>query len=628
LDDQIFFYMALVPLLGMLAQLIAWWIRVPSILLLLTFGVLLGFWMNPDQILEELTGDSGMGAKIVFPFVSLSVAVILFEGGLSLRFGELKEAVGGAILRLCTISVLISWALGSLLAMWLLGIDWKLAVLLGAVLVVTGPPVVAPLLRHIRPNRKVGAIVKWEGIIIDPIGAILAVLVFEQLFHTGHHGAESFTWWEPIVSIGKTMAIGLGLGCGASFILVNVMKRYWMPDYLHGLAFLSVSLGVFAISNWLMHESGLVTVTVMGIYLANQKQISIEHVIEFKENLGIFLISCLFIVLGSRLDLGVMGEVGWRGAIFVALMILIVRPLSVFGAMWKSGLSKSEQIFLAFLAPRGIVAAAVVSVFALQILSTSEDEAILRDAQILVPATFMLIVGTVAVYGLGAAPLARKLGLAEANPQGILFGGADPWIRDVALTLKGAGYAVVVVDTNYGNVSAAKMKGLQAYCKSILSDSAREEINLAGIGKMFALTKNDAVNAIAAKEFAHIFGSKNVFRLKPHDADKGARSKVGHVTKGRELFSDEWSEARLQQAHKNGYRPKLTRISDEFTYEDFKAEHGDEAVVLMVIDKNGVITVNTVDFDLEPSESQSVLALVKPDPDKSDSAKLNSKSET
>lgn len=597
----------------MLAQLLAWWIRVPSILLLLTFGVLLGFWMSPDDILEEISGDPGMGAKVVFPLVSLSVAVILFEGGLSLRFAELKQAVGGAIVRLCTGGVLISWILGSLLAWWLLGIQLKLAVLLGAVLVVTGPTVVAPLLRHIRPIRKIGAIVKWEGIIIDPIGAILAVLVFEELFHHSH-GTESATAWVPILTILKTSAIGLGLGCFSAFILVIVVRRYWMPDYLHGLAFLSTALAVFALSNWMMHESGLVTVTVMGIYLANQKQISIEHVIEFKENLGVFLISCLFIVLGSRLDLNVMGQVGWRGAIFVVLMILIVRPISVFGSMWKSGLKRNEQFFLAFLAPRGIVAAAVVSVFALRILATAgDDEALIRDAEVLVPATFMLIIGTVAFYGLAAAPLARKLGLADSNPQGILFGGADHWIRDVALTLKNAGYAVVLVDTNYDNISAAKMKGLQAYCKSILSDSAREEINLAGIGRMFALTKNDAVNAIAAQEFSHLFGSKNVFRLKPRDAEKGDRSKVGHVHKGRELFSSDWNVERLQEAYQQGFRPKLTKMSEEFSFDAFKARYGEDVIVLMVIDKQGVITVNTADSKLEPTEDQSVLALVQPE---------------
>jgi CPA1 family monovalent cation:H+ antiporter len=612
LDDQIFYYLALVPLLGMLAQLLAWWIRVPSILLLLGFGVLLGFWMNPDEILRELSGDDTLGPKIVFPLVSLAVAVILFEGGLSLRFHELKAAVGGAVVRLCTIGVLISWVLGSLLAWWLLGIHWKLAVLLGAVLVVTGPTVVAPLLRYIRPNRKIGSVVKWEGIIIDPIGAILAVLVYEQLFHAGHHGEETSVMLELVVSIVKTSLIGIGFGCAAAFVLTETVKRYWLPDYLHGLAFLSSALAVFGLSNWLMHESGLVTVTVMGIYLANQKQVSIEHVVEFKENLGVFLISCLFIVLGSRLDLAVLGEVGWRGAVFVLLMIVIVRPLSIWGAMVKSGLNREEKIFLACLAPRGIVAAAVVSVFSLRIFATAGENAeLIQDAQVLVPATFMLIVGTVAVYGLGAAPLARKLGLADANPQGILFGGATPWIRDVAVILKKAGYVIVLVDTNYQNVSAAKMAGLTAHCKSILSDYVHENIDLAGVGRFLALTKNDAVNAMAAAEFSHLFGSQNVYRLLPSDADKGERSKVGEVARGRELFAEEWGEARFRIAYENGFRPKSTRISEEFTFEDFEAEYGDEVLVLFVIEDSGILHINTADYELEPRIGQSVIALVK-----------------
>ncbi len=614
MDDQIFYYLALVPLLGMLAQLIAWLIRVPSILLLLGFGVVLGFWANPDKILADLCGDPTLGPKVVFPLVSLAVAVILFEGGLSLQFSELKAAAGGAVVRLCTVGVLISWVLGSLLAWWLLGIQLKLAILLGAVLVVTGPTVVAPLLRHIRPNRKIGSVVKWEGIIIDPIGAILAVLVFEDLFHDSHHVGETSALWGPAIGIGKTLVIGVGLGCATAYVLTLAVKRYWLPDYLHGLGFLASALAVFGLSNWMMHESGLVTVTVMGIYLANQKHISIEHIVEFKENLGVFLISCLFIVLGSRLDLAVLGEVGWSGALFVLLMIVIVRPISVLGAMWKSGLNRAETIFLAFLAPRGIVAAAVVSVFSLRILaSAGQDEALIHDAEILVPATFMLIVGTVTIYGLGAAPLARWLGLAESNPQGIMFGGASGWIRDVAKILKEVGYTVVLVDTNYQNVSAAKMAGLPAHCKSILSDYVHEEINLAGIGRFLALTKNDAVNAMAAADFSHVFGSKNVYRLLPGDLEKGARSKVGEVARGRELFDETWGAERLRTAYENGFRPKLTNITAEFTFEDFASKYGDQMLVLFVMEDNGTLLINTADSQLKPKPGQAVIAMVKSD---------------
>ena len=438
------------------------------------------------------------------------------------------------------------------------------------------------------------------------------MLVFEQLFYSHHHAGGHAAMHSPLVGILKTCVIGLGIGCVTAWLLTQVVKRYWLADYLHGLAFLASALSVFALSNWLMHESGLVTVTVMGIYLANQKSISIEHVVEFKENLGVFLISSLFIVLGSRLDLAVLGEVGWRGVLYVALMILIVRPVSVLAAMWKSKMSWNEKLFLAFLAPRGIVAAAVVSVFSLRILATGdEDPSFVHDAEMLVPATFMLIVGTVAVYGLGAAPLARRLGLADANPQGILFGGASPWVRDLAIILKDAGYSVVLLDTNYHNVAAAKMAGLTAYCKSVLSDFAREEIDLAGIGKFLALTRNDAVNAMAAAEFSHVFSRQNVYRLLARDAKKGGRAKVGEVSKGRELFAEAWSEDRLQKVYENGYRPKLTRISDEFTFADFRHEHGEDVMVMVVIEKSGIIHLNTSDVDLKPKSGQAVIALVR-----------------
>ena len=167
------------------------------------------------------------------------------------------------------------------------------------------------------------------------------------------------------------------------------------------------------------------------------------------------------------------------------------------------------------------------------------------------------------------------MGLADANPQGILFGGASPWIRDLAIILKDAGYSVVLLDTNYRNVAAAKMSGLTAYCKSVLSDFAREEVDLAGVGKFLALTRNDAVNAMAAAEFSHVFSRQNVYLLPPRDTRKGERAKVGEVSKGRELFADAWNEDRLQKVYENGYRPKLTNISDEFTFEDFRHEHGD-----------------------------------------------------
>ncbi len=280
-------------LLGVLAQWLAWRIRLPSILLLLLLGIGLGYWASPDTVLEKLAdGNKGLATRLLFPIVSLSVAVILFEGGLSLRWGQLA---GNAriVLRLISIASVITWVLSALLAHLLLGFSWSVAWLLGAILMVTGPTVVGPLLRQIRPNRRVTSILQWEGILIDPVGAIAAVLVFDVITQ-----AEHSTVWALIAMVMQTLVVGLVVGLGFAAFLVLLTRNYWLPDFLHGVFYLVAALVAFAMSNELRDESGLVTVTVLGIALANQKWVSVEHVLEFKENLRVLLIGCLFILLG------------------------------------------------------------------------------------------------------------------------------------------------------------------------------------------------------------------------------------------------------------------------------------------------------------------------------------------
>ena len=379
-----FIYLFCVPALGILAQWLAWRFRFPSILLLLGFGIALGVYLSPADIIEGLlngekhhevvseNAQSGTPAyseqeiddlanKFLLPFVSLSVAVILFEGGLTLRWSEMREG-GKATVQLVTIGAIVTWGLTALCTYYVAGLDdWRIAALVGAFLVVTGPTVVVPLLRHIRPSKKMGSIVKWEGIVIDPVGAILAVLVYEYIHVTSESdgGGVATVLWHMV----STGVVGLGVGVISGYLLVQLIKRFWIPDYLQAVSFLAVTLLAFGVSNVMFHESGLLTVTVLGIYLVNQKQVAIHHVREFKEHLGVFLISCLFIVLGSNFNLESIQVVGVNGVWFLLAMIFVVRPISVFAATIKTGLSMKEKVFLSFLAPRGIVAAAVASVF-------------------------------------------------------------------------------------------------------------------------------------------------------------------------------------------------------------------------------------------------------------------------
>jgi len=337
--------LVLILVIGVTAQWLAWRLRLPSILLLLVFGFVAGpitGLLNPDKLLGNL----------LFPWISVSVAIILFEGGLSLKFRELKKT-GGVVRNLVLIGVPITWAVTTWSAWTILGLDFKLALLLGAILVVTGPTVIGPLLRHLRPSSRISSILKWEAIINDPLGVILAILVFEAILAGGFQ-VEPQTL---LMGLLKTSVIGIALGVIAALMMVFLLKRYLIPDYLQSAVSLMMAVGVFSLSNQFQAESGLLAVTVMGILIVNQKDIDIQHIIEFKENLRVLLISSLFIILAARLDLIYLTHIEWSSWIFLAILVFVARPLAVLISTLGSGLNWKEKLFLSWMAPRGIIAA-------------------------------------------------------------------------------------------------------------------------------------------------------------------------------------------------------------------------------------------------------------------------------
>jgi NhaP-type Na+/H+ or K+/H+ antiporter len=402
MSEAILIRLAGILVLGILAQWAASRVRLPSILFLLATGIVAGpvtGWLDPD----ELFGD------LMLPLVSLSVAVILYEGGLNLKFRELR-AVGGVFFLLVTVGVLITWTIGAVAARYLLGFEWSVAALLGAILVVTGPTVIGPILRHLRLRGKVGALLKWEGIIIDPIGAALGVLVFSVV----RAGADSEGLNVAVGNLGLTILVGAAVGAAAAGFLIAVLSRFWAPDSLYNPLSLMFMFVALTTANHFQDEAGLLAVTVMGIVLANQKLVSIRHVVEFKETLTVLLISCLFIILSARLNVDRLRGLGWSSAAFVAVMIVVARPISVLASTWRSSLTWRERAFLCCMAPRGIVAAAIASVFALSLIEHGYSSAVE-----MVPITFLMVFVTVLFYGAIAAPLARRLNLTQTNPQGI-----------------------------------------------------------------------------------------------------------------------------------------------------------------------------------------------------------------
>ncbi len=605
-------YLAGVLALGIAAQWIAWWRKLPAILLLLVFGLLLGWQAGPPRL--------WVGDKAIPPMTSLAVGVVLFEGGLSLRWREIRET-STVVVRLVSVGLVITWVGAALAAHYLAGFSWGLATLTGALLTVSGPTVIMPLLRQVRPERKIGSIIKWEGIVNDPIGAVLAALVFEVVAHGS--GGLATEWFNGLA---WSLCVGAVLGAATAMVIVELLARFWVPDYLQNAVILSLVMLMFAVSNYLQHESGLITVTVIGVWLANQRRASVKHVIEFKENLRVLLISVLFIILSSRVQITMedIHRIGWGGLLFPAVLILLVRPLAVFVSTIGAPLNWREKTLLAWVHPRGIVAAAVASLFAIELSQQSRDAAgvaaeggelvagLTGEGQQLVVLVFLTIVFTVTVYGLTLGPLARRLGLSRQNPQGVLFAGASPMIRELATAVQAEGFHTVLVDTNPQNVSAARLAGIPVVYAAIGSEFIHDEVDLGDVGRLLAMTPNDEVNAIAAMEFAPELGGANVYQIAPSQRSQERLQRIPSHRRGRVLFRDGLTYDDLQNRFAQGAQIKKTALSKDFTYAAFRAKYGESAVVLFAIPEKGRLIVNAAKTPLEPKAGYKLIALIDP----------------
>ena len=598
-------YFTLVLALGIAAQWLAWKCKLPSILVLLAFGFGLGQFAGAT-IDDYLVGDS-----VLLSAVGLCVAIILFEGGLTLKFSDLKES-GTPVIRLCVLGVAISFFLSYAGMKYVLGFDWRVAALLGAILVVTGPTVIAPLLRHIKPSRKIGNVVKWEGIVIDPIGAMLAVLVYQVAIAGNLDAARE----EILRAIGLTLLVGVVLALVLAKIIELLLKFHLIPDYLHSVFLLAVTATAFAVSNAIQAESGLLTCTVLGIALANQKSVSVKHILEFKENLRVLIISVLFIVLSGRVALSALNEALLPGLGLLAMLIFVVRPLSVFGAnLFSKQVTFKEQVFLSAMAPRGIVAAAVTAVFALEFDHAVQQGRMSQEIGLashqMVPLVFIVIVGTVAFYGLLSGPLARRLGLASENPRGVLFAGAGQWARLVAKALKDDGHHVLLLDTNYNNVARAKLDGLSAVRANILSEYVEDELELTGLGQLITTTPNDEVNSLAAHHFIHVFGSENVWQVAPIDDDDHHQTAVASHMRGRICFPTRPQFNRLERFAAEGAVIKKTTITEQFTFEHFQKIYGEEHILLFRVTEDKGLEV-AYDKMRTPSPGTTLYAMIRP----------------
>ncbi len=590
------FLLAAVVFAGMLCQWLAWRVRLPAILFLLCAGIIAGplaGWLDSDALFGDL----------LFPFISLSVAVILFEGSLTLRFHQIA-GLGQVVRNLISVGVLASWLITAAATRLLFDFPWDLALLFGAITSVTGPTVIVPMLRTVRPTAAVANILRWEGIVIDPVGATLAVLVYEFILAGSGGDALSHT----LLAFARLLGVGLFLGSLAGYLYGSVLRRHWLPEFLRNVATLGLVIFIFAFSNSIQHESGLLTVTVMGIWLANMREVALEEILDFKESLSVLLISVLFIVLAARLDFQRFLHLGWQ-VVFIFLSIqFLSRPLGVMLSALGSKLRWPERHLLAWIGPRGIVAAAISALFAIKLGGLGYGE-----AELLVPLTFSVIIGTVVLQSATARFLAQWLGVAEPEPRGFLVIGANLVARTIGKALQEAGCRVLLVDSSWERISKARMEGLETYYGEPVSEHADRYLDLAGIGSLLALSPRGALNTLSCMHYRLEFGAQRVFAIQTAaDLEMAKERKAVSRERWQVLFGPEVTFAGLATLlTQEGWELRKTTLGEAFTYADYRQRHGKELIPLFAVTPKGEIEVFVVEEGRpDPQPGWTVISLV------------------
>jgi NhaP-type Na+/H+ or K+/H+ antiporter len=409
--------LALVLVVGLAAQWIGWRLGIPAIVLLILFGLLVGpmsGFVHPREALGEAFQ----------PLIKLGVAAILFEGGLALRWHELRQAAAG-VNRLISVGMVLSLAFGATAAHFIGGLSWPVAIVFGTIIVVTGPTVILPLLRQARLKRRPASYIKWEGIVNDPIGALLATVAFQYFASRGETSiAESLL--HLALGFAGTTALGAGLG----WLLGRAYLEGLAPEYLKGPLALAAALGAYALANLVLEEAGLVAATVMGVMLGNMGLPSIGEIRRFKEYVAILLVSGIFMLLTADLDPLILLPLDWRGVALVAAIVFLVRPAAVALATIGAGMSWQERVLVGWIAPRGVVAAAVAGIFGPSLAAHGY-----AGAGTLLPLVFTLILVTVIVHGFSLRWVARLLGLSAPKEGGLLISGANAWSTGLAEAL-------------------------------------------------------------------------------------------------------------------------------------------------------------------------------------------------
>ncbi len=586
-------------ILGIIAQWVAWKLKLPAILPLILIGLMVGplsTLMTPDgqKWIEPVwNGKTGLFAgESLFYFVSLAISIILFEGGLTLKRKEVLT-VGPSIIRLITLGSVITFFGAGLAVHYLFHLGWSISFLFSSLIIVTGPTVIAPILRNIRLKRDISAILKWEGILIDPIGALVAVLVFEfiSIEHTADYTQTA------IIEFGKIVLFGSTFGFTFAHAFNFALKKNLVPKYLLNVFTLAYVLGVFVLSDSFAHESGLLSVVVMGMVLGNIDMPHLKEILDFKESLSVLLISILFILLSANMNMKDFDLINnWQTLALFGVIIFIVRPLGVFLSTRGSSLKFSEKVFISWVGPRGIVAAGIASLFGLKLVAQGE-----AGAEYITPLVFVIVLGTVLLNATMARFVARILGVSIRSSKGILIVGASEISRILASYLEEKNRYVVLIDNNQDKISLAQSMGLNAEEVDVFSGEVADDIEFSDIGYMLALTGSKKVNTHAIHSFKRLVDKSAAYRfvseteLSEGIIDEGANllSINNDFIKFSELVREYPGMNEVDVATKQEFEEKLTLLKQEAkTVPLFLLDEKGELLVLTTLTDTVVIKEN------------------------------------
>ncbi|MGX7395285.1 cation:proton antiporter [Carnobacterium mobile] len=581
--------------LGILSQWIAWRIQWPSIVIMAIAGLLIGpvfGLINPKEALGGLYS----------PLISLAVAIILFEGSSSLDIREIKD-ISKSVFRVVTLGAFLAWIGGSLAAHLIAGLSLEISFIIGGLFVVTGPTVIIPLLRQAKLNSRTAAVLKWEGIIVDPAGPLLALLAYQVIKAFTHETLRLNYIWSFFLGAVIAALLGYGIGLAISFIV----DRGMVPEYLKSPIILSCVLICFTIGEVVMHETGMLAVTVMGLTVGRTKQYvsSIKSIGHFVEEISVLLTSTIFILLTSSLTRETIADVFTLPIIgFVLVMLFLVRPLSIWLSTIGTELNNAEKLLIGWIAPRGIVALTVSGYFASILLEDGY-----ADAGILVALTFALVIITVSAHGFTIAPLAKKLGLASTEPPGILIAGASSFSIALAEKIQQLGVPVILIDTSGGRLRLAEKKGLATHQGEILSEYTQYDTDLTQYETILVMTGDEAYNALVCQSYIPEFGYQNTFTLPTRPNSKVNHEELTTNLSAQTLFEKEAFFTELNRKINTGYSLRVINISEKNEIE--KNHLPDDATPLFIKKKNDLLTFVTLKKELTLDEGDQLIVLAK-----------------